>query len=75
MLVNGGWCMVYSVYGLMGRVESLDRETVLDALDLPTDYPKEELIFIERPMIMGPHVWYVEDKNCEMVAIIHEEEV
>jgi hypothetical protein len=63
--------MVYSVYGLMGRVESLDREAVLDALDLPADYPKDELVISDT---IWSDLWLIGDKNNELVAIVHKEE-
>lgn len=63
--------MVYSVYGLMGRVEELDREAVLDALDLPTDYPKDELRFVDEYIHEGVHA--LVDKDLEAVALLVEE--
>lgn len=62
--------MVYSVYGLMGRVEEVDREPVLDALDLPSDYPSGEL---QITPVMVEMAYALKDRNGEVVALIFNE--
>ena len=53
--------MTWSIYSRVGSIESLDLDKVVELLDLPEDYPSEELYFYG-PMII--------DKNGECVAMV-----
>lgn len=64
--------MGYAVYSRVGTMDSPNIEDIVVSLELPSDYPVNELSLVES-RIAG--VYWVMDKNCEDVGVVIAENV